>query len=98
VDRYNLAEDPYEKNNVSDANPDKVKAMQERINALGKECSKPLFLSYVAGAGLKHDKPIIASESGKPQALIGDGGHSITDEGVGETDVLPHPQKIGSEH
>jgi arylsulfatase A-like enzyme len=82
VDLYNLAEDPYETNNVAAAHPDKVTAMQERLNALGKEAQKPLFLIYVAGVGLKHGKPIIASEKGRPQALIG-GGHSITDPGFG---------------
>ena len=86
-DLYNLAEDPYEKNNLATKHPDKVAAMQERLNALGKECAKPLFLQYVAGAGLKHDKPVIASEGGKPRAMIEDGGHSITDEGIGETEA-----------
>jgi arylsulfatase A-like enzyme len=89
VDFYNLAEDPYETNNVAAAYPDKVEAMQERLNALGKEAQKPLFLQYVASVGLKHGKPIIASEKGQPQALIGGGEHSITDEGFGEGEVLP---------
>src|SRR5438046_2087251 len=34
VDLYNLAEDPYEKNNVVAAHPDKVAAMQDRLNAI----------------------------------------------------------------
>ena len=59
--------------------------MQERINALGKECAKPLALQYIAGVGLKHGKPVIGSEKGEPQAVIE--GHSITDEGVGEVEV-----------
>ena len=88
VELYNLAQDPGEKNNVAAAHPDKVAAMQDRINALGKECAKPLALVFVAGVGLKHGKPIIASEEGQPQALIG-GGHSITDEGVGDDDHQP---------
>lgn len=83
VDLYNLAEDPYEKNNLAAAHPDKVAALQERINALGKESAKPLFMQYIAGVSLKHGKPIIASEDGQPQALIGDGAPSITDEGFG---------------
>ena len=45
------------------AHPDKVAAMQERVNALGKECAKPLFLAYLAETGLKHAAPIIASET-----------------------------------
>ena len=64
----------------------RVRKMQERINALGRECAKPLFLQYLAGAGLKHDRPIIASEAGQPQALIEAGGYSITDEGFGSPD------------
>jgi arylsulfatase A-like enzyme len=86
-DLYNLAEDPYEKNNIAAAHPDKVAAMQERINALGKESAKPLFLQYVGGVGLKHGKPVIGSETGQPQALI-EGGHSIIDEGFGEHDKV----------
>ncbi len=86
---YNLAEDPYEKNDVAAAHPDKVAAMQERINALGKECAKPLALVYVGSVALKHDKPIIASEGGQPQALIGGEGDSITDEGFGDNDDHP---------
>jgi arylsulfatase A-like enzyme len=89
VELYNLAEDPYEKKNVAAAHPDKVAAMQERINALGKECAKPLALMYVGSVAMKHGKPIIASESGKGQALIGVEGHSITDEGFGDNDVHP---------
>ena len=86
VDLYNLAEDPYEKNNLAAAHPDKVVAMQERVNALGKECAKPLFLAYLAETGLKHAAPIIASEEGQPRALIGGGSPTITDEGFGDSD------------
>ncbi len=89
VDLYNLVQDPSEKNNLATANPDKIAAFQQRLDALAKESAKPLFLGYVAGVGLKHGKPIIASEGGHPQALIGDGGHSITEEGVGGDDVHP---------
>ena len=87
VELYNLAEDPAEKNNVAAAHPDKVAAMQERLNALGKESARPLALQFVAGVGLKHGKPIIASEHGKPQTLILGDGSSITDEGIGETEA-----------
>jgi arylsulfatase B len=65
VDLYNLAEDPYEKNNLAAAHPDKVAAMQDRLNALGKESAKPLALMYVASVGLAHGKPLMASEDGK---------------------------------
>lgn len=83
-DLYNLAEDPYEKNNVAAAHPDKVSAMQDRLNALGKESAKPLALMYVGSVGLAHGKPNMASEDGKGAVMVEEHGHSITDEGVGE--------------
>ncbi|HTL72749.1 MAG TPA: arylsulfatase [bacterium] len=87
VDLYNLAEDPYEKSNVAAAHPDKVAAMQERINALGRESAKPLALIYIAGVGLKHGKPNMASADGKGPVMAEEDGHSITDEGVGEVET-----------
>src|SRR5712671_4895850 len=84
VDLYNLAEDPFETNNVAAAHPDKVAAMQERLNALGKESAKPLALMYVAGVGLKHGKPLMASEGGHGPALVEGDGPAITDEGFGD--------------
>jgi len=93
VDLYNLATDPYEQNNVAAAHPDKVAALQERLNALGREASKPLALIYVAGVGLAHGRPLMASESGKPTANVEPHGHSITDEGVGVHDKLEPPGK-----
>lgn len=82
VELYNLAEDPYEKNNVAANHPDKVAAMQDRLNALGKEAAQPLALGYIFGVGLAHGKPVIASEPGQPQAQI-QTGISITAEGLG---------------
>jgi arylsulfatase A-like enzyme len=87
VDLYNLREDPYEKNNLAAANPDKVAAMQDRLNALGKEAAKPLALIYVAGVGLAHGKPRMASEDGKAPAMVEGDGHALTDEGVGEVEA-----------
>ena len=86
VDLYNLADDPYETNNLAAAHPDKVAAMQDRLNALGKESQKPLALMYVAGVGLAHGKPRMGSEDGKGAVMVEGDGHSITDEDVGEDD------------
>ena len=86
VDLYNLAEDPYEKNNVAAAHPDKVATMQERLNALGKESAKPLALIYVAGVGFAHGKPLLASDVKQGSAIESD-GHAITDEGFGDGEV-----------
>ena len=36
VDLYDLAQDPSEQNNLAAANPEKVAAMQERLNAMAK--------------------------------------------------------------
>jgi len=87
VDLYNLADDPYETNNVAAAHPDKVAAMQQRLNALGKESAKPLALMYVGSVGLAHGKPRMASEDGNGPVMVRDDGHSITDEGVGEAET-----------
>jgi arylsulfatase A-like enzyme len=89
VDLYNLAEDPYETNNVAAAHPEKVAAMQDRLNALGKEAAKPLALIYVAGVGLKHGKPLMASEGEHGPALVEGDGPAITDEGVGDPEAEP---------
>ncbi|MBI1374766.1 MAG: sulfatase-like hydrolase/transferase [Phycisphaera sp.] len=59
VDLYNVAEDPSEKNNVAEAHPDKVAAMQLRINALAKDSVKPLFL-------VEQMKVVLRNMSGEP--------------------------------
>jgi arylsulfatase A-like enzyme len=87
VDLYNLAEDPDEKNNVANAHPEKVAAMQARLNDLGKESAKPLALIYVASVGLAHGKPNMASPDGKKTSSPPAHGPSITDEGVGSPDI-----------
>jgi arylsulfatase A-like enzyme len=62
VDLYNLAEDPYEKNNVAAAHPDKVAAMQQGLEAAGKESAKPLALLYIFQTGLKTGHPLLPTE------------------------------------
>lgn len=44
VDLYHLPEDPSETKNLAEAHPDKVAAMQKRLNELAAESAKPLFL------------------------------------------------------
>lgn len=87
VDLYNLADDPYEKNNLAAAHPDKVAPMQDRLNALGKESAKPLALMYVGSVGLAHGKPRMASEDGSGPVMVEEHGPSITDEGYGEVEA-----------
>ncbi|MCE9520285.1 MAG: sulfatase-like hydrolase/transferase, partial [Verrucomicrobia bacterium] len=98
VDLYNLAEDPYEKNNVAATHADKVAAMQERLNTLGKESAKPLALMYVAKVGLAHGKPNMASEDGHGPAMVEKDEPSITDEGVGDNEVPTDAPKKGKAH
>ena len=44
VDLYDLSKDPSEQNNLAAAHPEKVAAMQRRLDELAKDASKPLFL------------------------------------------------------
>ena len=62
VDLYNLAEDPYEKNNVAAAYPDKVAEMQKRIEAAGKESAKPLALQYILQTAMKSNVPLLPTD------------------------------------
>src|SRR5437667_3882627 len=71
VDLYNLAEDPYEKNNLAAAHPDKVAALQQRLEAAGKESAKPLALVWMAGVALKNDPPLMPPEDGQEAAPKG---------------------------
>jgi arylsulfatase A-like enzyme len=86
VELYNLAEDPGEAHDVAAAHPERVAAMQARINALGREAAKPLTLIHVAGVALKHAPPLMGSEDGHGPVLVEEGGHSITDDTFGEPD------------
>jgi arylsulfatase A-like enzyme len=45
VDLYDLAKDPSEEENIAEQHPEKVAAMQARLNALAAEAAKPLFLA-----------------------------------------------------
>jgi len=89
VDLYNIAKDPFEQNNLADAHPDKVAAMQDRLNTLGKEATKPLALQWVGGTALEHGKPLMASESDHGHAMEEGDAPSITDPGFGDNDDYP---------
>ncbi len=64
VDLYNLAEDPYEKNNLAAAHPEKVAAIKERIEAAARESTKPLALLWMVGVAMKTDHPLMPTEEG----------------------------------
>jgi arylsulfatase A-like enzyme len=64
VELYNLAEDPYEKKNVAAAHPDKVAAMQARLETAGRESAKPLALLYIMQTGMKATVPLLPTDEG----------------------------------
>jgi arylsulfatase A-like enzyme len=64
VDLFNLAEDPYEKNNVAAAHPDKVASMQARIEAASKEAAKPLAVGWIVTEAMKSAVPLLPNEEG----------------------------------
>lgn len=64
VELYNLAEDPYEKNNLATAHPDKVAALQARLEVAGKESSKPLALVYMMQLMIKANVPLMPTDEG----------------------------------
>jgi arylsulfatase A-like enzyme len=82
VELYNIAEDPYEKNNLAGANPDKVAAMQQRLEVLAKEAVKPLALTYMAQTAMKANIPLLPTD----EAFYADDNDDAT------------PPKIGTGH
>jgi arylsulfatase A-like enzyme len=44
LELFNLADDPNEKTNLAEQHPEKVKALQARIEQLARESVKPLFM------------------------------------------------------
>ncbi len=64
VELYNLAQDPSEKTNVADQNPQKVAELQKRAETLARESAKSLFLVNAMGAvkGTAHGAPSLPTE------------------------------------
>ena len=44
VELFNVADDPSEAKNLATEHPEKVAALQQRLELLGKQSAKPLFL------------------------------------------------------
>lgn len=65
MELYNIAEDPYEKNNLAEKNPQKVVELQKRIEQLAKESAKSLFLqqAFEAVKGTAHGAPALPTEA-----------------------------------
>ena len=64
VELYNLAQDPSEKNNLAAQHPDKVAALQQRLDELAKQSDKPLFLVDQFKVIMKgmHGEPILPTD------------------------------------
>ncbi len=71
ADLYNLATDPSEKRNLAASEPERVAAMQNRINMLARESTKPLFL-------IDQFKVIMRNMNGEP-LMPGDDGFGDDD-------------------
>jgi arylsulfatase A-like enzyme len=61
---YNIPEDPSEKTNLADSNPQKVEELQGRIEQLAKESAKSLFLvdAFAAVKESAHGPPSLPNE------------------------------------
>lgn len=72
LELYNLADDPYETKNVANQHPEMVKTLQNRIEQLATESTKPLFMQTAMEAvfsGIFGPAPIPTEEnsaSGEP--------------------------------
>jgi arylsulfatase A-like enzyme len=53
VELFNIAQDPFEKNNLAAENPDKVAALQKRVNELAAESAKSMLLQTEMQAMMK---------------------------------------------
>jgi arylsulfatase A-like enzyme len=64
LELYNIAQDPSEKTNLADKNPQKVAELQRRIDQLAKESAKSLFLvsAFEAVKGSAHGAPALPTE------------------------------------
>jgi len=64
IELYNIAQDPYEKSNLAEQNPQKVAELQKWIEELAKESAKSLFLIDAMGVvqGSAHGPPSLPND------------------------------------
>ncbi|MBC2593238.1 hypothetical protein H5P28_03090 [Ruficoccus amylovorans] len=70
VDLYNLAEDPYEQNNLAATEPELVASMQRRINEAANDAQKPLFFADQFKVVMRNmnGEPVLPYENGFGEA------------------------------
>jgi arylsulfatase A-like enzyme len=81
VELFNLAQDPYEKNNLASDHPDKVAAMQQRLEALAKQAAKPLALIYMGQTAMKANVPLLPTD----ETFYTDDDDDLTPPKIGNT-------------
>jgi arylsulfatase A-like enzyme len=81
VELFNLTEDPYEKNNLASAHPDKVAAMQQRLEAVAKQAAKPLALIYMGQTAMKANVPLLPID----ETFYTDDDDDVTPPKIGNT-------------
>jgi arylsulfatase A-like enzyme len=64
LELYNIAQDPYEKTNLAEQNPQIVAQLQKRIEELARESAKSLFLvnAFSAVKGASYGAPSLPNE------------------------------------
>lgn len=64
IELYNIPQDPSEKTNLADGNPEKVAELQKRIEQLARESAKSLFLvdAFAAVKSTAHGPPPLPNE------------------------------------
>src|SRR5262249_30740863 len=62
VELFNLAQDPYEKNNVAGAHPEKLAAIQQPLEAVATQAVKPLALIYMGQTAMKANVPLLPTD------------------------------------
>jgi len=64
IELYDIPQDPSEKTNLANSNPQKVADLQKRIEQLAKESAKSLFLvdAFAAVKGMAHGAPSLPNE------------------------------------
>src|SRR6516225_9956942 len=64
IELYDIPQDPSEKTNLANSNPQKVADLQKRIEQLAKESAKSLFLvdAFAAVKGMAHGAPSLPND------------------------------------